>query len=131
MADHGVNLYGNVIIVNPRFAAEKPEAVKAFLRAFLKGMKDTIKEPALAVDSVVKRNDVAKKDVELERLQMAIRDNIVTTEVKAKGIGGIDPARLDQAIDQIGLTYNFKAKPNAADIFDSSFLPAEADRKLN
>ena len=25
MADHGVNLYGNAIIVNPKFAAEKPE----------------------------------------------------------------------------------------------------------
>ena len=28
MADYGVNLYGNAIIVNPKFAAEKPEAVK-------------------------------------------------------------------------------------------------------
>ncbi|MEA2929253.1 MAG: NitT/TauT family transport system substrate-binding protein, partial [Hyphomicrobiales bacterium] len=28
MADHGVNLYGNAVIVNPKFAAEKPEAVK-------------------------------------------------------------------------------------------------------
>src|ERR1043166_1720104 len=36
MADYGVNLYGNTIIVNPKFAAEKPEAVKAFLRAFTK-----------------------------------------------------------------------------------------------
>src|SRR4051812_12874778 len=26
MADYGVNLYGNAIIVNPKFAAEKPEA---------------------------------------------------------------------------------------------------------
>src|SRR4029078_13453454 len=36
MADYGVNLYGNTIIVNPKFAAEKPDAVKGFLRAFLK-----------------------------------------------------------------------------------------------
>src|SRR5215216_7529394 len=35
MADYGVNLYGNTIMVNPKFAAEKPEAVKAFLRAFV------------------------------------------------------------------------------------------------
>ena len=33
MADYGVNLYGNAIIVNPKFAAEHPEAVKGFLRA--------------------------------------------------------------------------------------------------
>jgi NitT/TauT family transport system substrate-binding protein len=128
MADHGVNLYGNAIIVNPKFAAEKPEAVKAFLRAFMKGLKDTVKDPASAVDSVVKRNDVAKKEVELERLQMALRDNILTPEVKAKGFGGVDPARLDKSIEQIALTYNFKAKPKGADVFDEQFLPPADDR---
>src|SRR5260370_24070417 len=68
MADHGVNLYGNAILVNPKFAAEKPEAVKAFLRAFVKGIKETVRSPSTAVDSVIKRNDVAKKAIELERL---------------------------------------------------------------
>ncbi|MGZ5827433.1 MAG: ABC transporter substrate-binding protein [Xanthobacteraceae bacterium] len=131
MADYGVNLYGNSIIVNPKFAAEKPEAVKGFLRAFLKGLKETVKEPAVAVDSVIKRNDVAKKDVELERLKIALRDNILTPEVKANGYGGVDMGKLDKSIDQIGLTYEFKAKPKGADIFDASFLPAAADRKAN
>ena len=131
MADYGVNLYGNTIIVNPKFAAEKPEAVKKFLNAFLKGLKDTVASPATAVDSVIKRNDVAKKPVELERLQMALRDNILTPEVKANGFGAVDMARLEKSIDQIALTYTFKAKPKAADIFDMSFLPAAADRKAN
>jgi len=132
MADYGVNLYGNAVIVNPKFAAEKPEAVKAFLRGLLKGLHETVKHPATAVESVLKRNDVAKKDVELERLQMAIRDNILTPEVKANGFGGVDPARLDKSIDQIALTYTFKnPKPKGSDIFDSSFLPSGADRKTN
>jgi NitT/TauT family transport system substrate-binding protein len=131
MANYGVNLYGNAIIVNPKFAAEKPQAVKAFLEAFVKGMKDTVKAPATAVDSVLKRNDVAKKPAELERLQMAIRDNIVTPEVRANGYGAVDMARLDKSIDQIAITYNFKAKPKGTDIFDPSFLPAAATRKVN
>lgn len=132
MADYGVNLYGNAIIVNPKFAAEHPDAVKGFLRAFMKGLKETVKSPATAVDSVLKRNDVAKKDVELERLNMAIRDNIVTAEVKANGYGGIDTARFAGAIDQIGLTYKFKAdKPKPEEIFDASYLPPAADRKVN
>jgi NitT/TauT family transport system substrate-binding protein len=129
MADHGVNLYGNTVIVNPKFAAEKPEAVKGFLRALTKGMQDTAKNPASTIDSVLKRNDVAKKEVELERLNMALKDNILTPEVKAKGFGGVDMAKLDKSIDQIALTYSFKAKPKGSDIFDASFLPAEAARK--
>jgi NitT/TauT family transport system substrate-binding protein len=132
MADYGVNLYGNAIIVNPKFAAEKPEAVKKFLNAFLKGLKDTVASPATAVDSVIKRNDVAKKPVELERLQMAIRDNILTDEVKKNGFGGVLMGRLDESIEQIALTYTFKgAKPKGSDIFDASFLPPEAARKVN
>jgi NitT/TauT family transport system substrate-binding protein len=131
MADYGVNLYGNSIIVNPKFAAEKPEAVKGFLRAFVKGLKETVKDPSTAVDSVIKRNDVAKKDIELERLKIALRDNILTSEVKANGYGGVDMARLDKSIDQIAETFEFKAKPKGADIFDASFLPSAADRKAN
>src|SRR6476659_6987366 len=38
MADHGVNLYSNTFIVNAKVAAEKPEAVKGFLRALTKGL---------------------------------------------------------------------------------------------
>ena len=52
MADHGVNLYGNAIIVNPKFAAENPDAVKEFLAAFVKGLKETVKNPDASVDSV-------------------------------------------------------------------------------
>src|SRR4051812_27138000 len=130
MADHGVNLYGNTIMVNPKFAAEKPEAVKAFLRAFTKGLHETVKNPASAVDSVLKRNDVAKKDVELERLHLALKDNILTPEVKKNGYGDVDMDRLDKSVDQIALTYQFKnAKPKGADVFDQSFLPTAAERK--
>jgi NitT/TauT family transport system substrate-binding protein len=132
MADYGVNLYGNAIIVNPKFAAEKPEAVKGFLRAFLKGLKETVRDPAAAVDSVIKRNDVAKKPVELERLRMALHDNILTPEVKANGYGGVDNDRLAKSIDQIALTYEFKNGKSKADAaFDPSFLPSAADRKAN
>jgi NitT/TauT family transport system substrate-binding protein len=131
MADYGLKLYGNAIIVNPKFAAEKPEAVKAFLHAFLQGLKDIVRRPAEAVDSLMRRDDTVKREVELERLRMAIRDNIVTPEVKANGYGTVDPARLTESIDQIGLIYTFKAKPKAEDIFDASFLPPAQERRVH
>ena len=132
MADYGVNLYGNTVFVSPKFLAEKPEAVKGFMRALIKGLKDTVKDPSTAVDSVIKRNDVAKKPVELERLNMALKDNVLTDEVKANGYGAIVDDRLAKSIDQIGLTYEFKnGKPKPGDIFDASFLPPAAERKVN
>ena len=132
MANYGVSLYGNAIMASPSFAADKPQAVRGFLRAFLKALKDTVKDPAGAIDSVMKRNEIANREIELDRLRLALRDNILTPEVKANGFGGVDLGRLDKAIDQIALTYTFKsARPNAGDIFDASFLPPSSDRKVD
>ena len=131
MANYGLQLYGNVIVVNSKFAAEKPEAVRSFLNAFTRSLRETIRHPDEAVQSILKRDDTARRDVELERLRMAIRENILTPEVIADGLGGVDPARLQQSIDQIGLVYTFKAKPNPAAVFDDSFLPPLAERKIH
>jgi NitT/TauT family transport system substrate-binding protein len=63
---------------------------------------------------------------------MAIRENIVTPEVKANGYGGIDEQRFARAIEQTTLAYKFKAaKPKLEDIFDPSFLPPAAILKFN
>jgi NitT/TauT family transport system substrate-binding protein len=131
MANYGLQLYGTVIVVNSKFATEKPEAVRSFLNAFTRSLRETIRYPDEAVQSILKRDDTARKDVELERLRMAIRENILTPEVIADGLGGVDPARLQQSIDQIGLVYTFKAKPNPAAAFDDSFLPPLAERKIH
>ena len=63
---------------------------------------------------------------------MAIRENIVTPEVKANGYGTIDEQRFASAIDQIAMVYKFKAaKPKLDDVFDLSFLPTLKERKFN
>ena len=131
MADYGVNLYGSAIIVNPKFAAEHADAVKGFLRAFLRGLKATVASPASALNSVLDRIEPASKELELERLNIVIGQNILTPEVKAHGYGGVDSARFAQALDELALTYKFKEKPKLGDVFDASFLPPESERKAN
>ncbi len=131
MADYGVKLYGSAIIVNPKFASEHPDAVKGFLRAFLKGLKQTVAAPAASIGFVLERADGARKNLELDRLKMVIRDNILTPEVKANGYGGIEEARFAQSLDQLAVAYKFKAaKPKPNDIFDASFLPPADERKV-
>ena len=131
MADYGFKLYGSAIIVNSKLATEQSETVKAFLRALTKGMKDTIRNPSGAITAVLKRDEAAKRDVELERLRMAIRDNVLTSEVRANGLGAINNARFEESIGQIALTHSFKVKPKAEDIFDATFLPPLTDRRAN
>jgi NitT/TauT family transport system substrate-binding protein len=130
MSDYGLVLYGNAIMVNPDYAKAHPKVVAGFVRATIKGMLDTIKDPDTAIKSVMKRNETANEKVELARLKMALRDNVVTPWVKANGFGGVDMARLSKSIEQIGVTYTFKAKPKASDIFTDTYLPTAAERKL-
>ncbi len=131
MADHGLVLYGNAIMVNPEFAKANPKVVAGFVRATIKGIIDTYKDPEGAIKSVMKRNETADEKIELARLKMSLRDNFITAWVKANGVGGIDEKRMAQAIEQIGVTYEFKnAKPKPADLFDSTYLPPAGERKL-
>jgi NitT/TauT family transport system substrate-binding protein len=130
MADYGVDLYCNTIIVSPAFAEANPEAVKGFLRALNKAIKETIADPDSAIEYVTAANAIVDRDTDLERLRMAIEQNILTEEVVADGLGAVDMDRLASAIDQIGLTYEFQAKPTADASFDSSFLPEAPERSV-
>jgi NitT/TauT family transport system substrate-binding protein len=130
-ADYGCEAYGFAVIVNPAFAASKPDAVKGFVRAVIAGTDLAIKQPGRAIDEVVNRMEGGSRDLELERLQTLIAENIVTSEVKRNGIGGVDPARLDRSIDQVGEDFKFTKRPAAADIFDDSFLPPLDSRLIN
>jgi NitT/TauT family transport system substrate-binding protein len=129
--DYGCEAYGFAVIVNPAFAAAKPEAVKGFLRAAIAGTQLAIREPERAVDEVVSRMDDGSRDLELERLRAVISDNILTGEVRRNGIGGINRTRLSRSIDQIAEDFKFRKRPSPAEIFDDSFLPPLNGRLVN
>ncbi|ALI54116.1 ABC transporter substrate-binding protein [Celeribacter marinus] len=130
MADYGVDLYGNAIIVNTDFAAANPELVTGFLSAVAMGWKDAIATPDAAITALMERNPAADAALETERLQMAIDANVLTDFVIANGIGSIDADRMANAIEQTKSVYEFQNEPNAALYFDPSYLPTDGSLKL-
>ena len=130
-ADYGCEAYGFAVVVNPAFAATKPDAVKGFVRALIAGVNATVKEPARAADEAANRIDDGDRDLERERLRSVLIDNILTDEVKRNGLGGIEPPRLERSIDQIAQDFKFRKRPSAGDIFDDRFLPPVAARLIN
>ena len=124
MADHGLKLYGNAVIVNTDYAAANADTVKAFLGAVAAGWKDAIANPTSAAEALVKRNPAADAALEERRLELAIDANVLTDYVKANGMGGIDNARFAAAIEQLSETYDYKAAPDAALYFTDAYLPA-------
>ena len=104
------------------------KAAAGFVKATLRGIQDTIRNPDAAIDSLMKRHPIAKRDVELERLKLSLQKNFVTPDVQKNGIGGVDMKRLERSIDQIGLTFQYSNKPKAADVFTAQYLPAREQR---
>lgn len=123
MADYGVAHYGNVIIVNTDFAEANPEAVIGFLRAVAQGLRDTVADPEAGIAALAARNPALDPELELERLQIALRDNILTDWVLANGLGGIDADRMALSLEQIGMVYEFQGGVDAGRYFTSAFLP--------
>jgi NitT/TauT family transport system substrate-binding protein len=82
------------------------------------------------VQLAIKRNDIARFEVELERLKMSFENNVMTPYARASGFGGIDPARWNRALDQLGLTFEFKNKTRAGEAFTDAFLPPVAERRF-
>ena len=130
MADYGVDLYGNTIIVNTDFAAQNPQAVTGFLTAIAMGWKEAIADPAKAIDSLLQRNPAADAELEQRRLQMAIDANVLTDYVQQNGLGGVDEARLAAAVEQTKQVYEFQTEPDPAAFFDPQYLPPAEDRML-
>jgi len=130
-SDYGSTAYGLAIIVNPKFAAEKPEAVKGFIRAVAGGTQLTVQQPSQAIDDVLTQMENGSHELELERLRAAIHDNILTDDVRRDGLGGIDPARFESSIGEIAEDFTFRKRPTASDVFDDAFLPGSVGRKIN
>jgi NitT/TauT family transport system substrate-binding protein len=130
MSRYGLELYGNVVFASTKRLTESPDAVRAFLRGLVRGLKDTVRDPGAAVSAVMRRDARLNRDIELERLEIAIRDCLVTPEVRANGLGGIEPDRFEVAVRQLGIGQAFRMAPKLAAVFDASFLPDDEERRL-
>lgn len=130
MGENGLDLYGNVVMVNPAFAAENPDAVKGFLRALIRGFQDTVADPEASVDYVIKRNGVLNRDVEIDRINMAIAQSINTPAVQQNGFGGVDMDKLAKTMEWLSISMGVENPPAPGDVFDASFLPPKEERML-
>lgn len=126
-ADHGVKLYGNVIIASPKLVKENPAAVKAFLTAFARGAKEVMANPDAAIDYVKQRDGIINTELEKRRLRMAIDAVVASPDARAEGFGQVNPARLSLMASQVSDAFNTKTRVNADTVWNGSMLPSKAD----
>jgi NitT/TauT family transport system substrate-binding protein len=127
-AKHGLDLYGNAVMCSRKFAEEKPEVVRSFLRALTRAWQDTLANPEEAIAYVKQRDPLIDPKVELERLLLAINVCMLTPDVLERGFGDARPDRLERAIALVAEGFGLPLVPNIADVFTSEFLPPLSER---
>jgi NitT/TauT family transport system substrate-binding protein len=125
--EFGVKLYGNAIIASPKLLKDNPAAVKAFLAAFARGMKDVIANPAAAIADVKARDGIINVALETRRLQLAIDTVINSPNARAEGFGQVNAPRLALMASQVSDAFNTKSRVNPDAVWSSAFLPSKAE----
>ena len=126
-ASHGVQLYGNVVIASPKLLAEKPEAVRAFLKAFAQGAKEAIANPEAAIASLKAKDGLVNAPLEVKRLNLTIETAIDSQGARAEGFGRLRPERLQKMAEQVASAYTTKNPVPASAVWNGSFLPTAAE----
>jgi NitT/TauT family transport system substrate-binding protein len=117
-ADAGVSFYGNGIIATDNTIATKPEIVRRFVAATIRGMKDAFADPEEAGRIMSKFHPtvdpvVAKGETE------AVAE---LAQVKGRELGLIDPARVEDTINVVNSVFKLKAPVTVSDLYAPGFV---------
>ncbi len=128
--DHGLDLFGGALLTTRRFIQANPEGVRRATAALVRGFRETIRDEAgmmAVLRQVEPLTDVA---METERHRMNMARVVMTDNVRQNGISNVDMARLQRGVTAVEEAYGLPPRVQAAQIYDASFLPPAADRRI-
>ncbi len=120
-------LPGSVVMASPTALRERPDTIKAALRAINRGLVDTLADPDAAVAAAIQRNPTLDPVVERARLIDTIAGELEHPEVATLGLGAITPGRLGKAVTLLAESQGLELEPGAV-LFSADYLPPLADR---
>ncbi len=123
--EFGLRVYGNAILVNPKFLADNPKAVAGFVKAYHAALKATLANTREAVKTVKEMDANADEQFEWRRARLAFDTFVNTPTVQETGLGFIDMKRVQSNIDLVTSAYKLTSKPQAAAIARADFVPAK------
>ena len=89
-------LYGNAIITRTDLAKQHPDQVKKFTGALLKGLQDTIDDPAAAAK--IMKKYVPNTDLEVATKELELMKHYVKPDGFNGALGEVDTARVEKVI---------------------------------
>jgi NitT/TauT family transport system substrate-binding protein len=126
--DYGMNLYSNTVIVSKDLVTKNPDAVRGFIKALNRGIKDALADRDAAVASVLKREPLLNAKVERERLDLTFDFDMSAPEMKNIGLGDVMDSRVEQNIKIMVDANSLPQTPTVGTVFDRRFLPPASER---
>lgn len=120
-SDVMVDLYGNALITSTKIAKEKPEMVKRFTQALLKGLEYSLANPKEAAEILKKNVDATNPmaaQAELELMAAYVRSNNSGTV-----LGTIDSGRVAKSIALLQAAGTLKPGMTPEKIIDFNLVP--------
>jgi NitT/TauT family transport system substrate-binding protein len=118
-SDAGLSYYSSGIVATDATIASKPDLVRRFVAATIRGMKDAFADPAAAgaiMQKIVPQVDatVAKKETE------AVAE---LAQIPGQPLGEIDPPRIDATVNVVKGAFQLATPVAAADVYAPGFVP--------
>ena len=117
-ADSGVNFYGNGIIATDATIASKPDLIRRFAAATIRGMADGFADPAEAGRIMHKYHPTVDAAVARGETEAVAE----LAQVKGQPLGLIDPARVQQTIDAVTSVFKLKTPVTVNDVYAPGFV---------
>lgn len=128
-SDFGVDLYGHALLTTPEFAAKHPEAIRKLVKGVVAAFKAAIKDPAVAIAAIKKRDPLVDDTTERSRLDLVIKNAILTADVLKNGLGSVDTGRMQKTIKTVTSAFHVPEVDVKA-IYTPDYLPPQADRQV-
>ncbi|MFG2105028.1 ABC transporter substrate-binding protein [Micromonospora echinaurantiaca] len=115
------DLYGNVLITSAKIAKEKPEMVKRFTAALLKGLEYSLANPKEAAELLKKNVDATNIDAAAAELQLMA--GYVRSSNSGTAIGTLDSGRVAKSIAILQGAGSLKQNITPDQIIDFNLAP--------
>jgi NitT/TauT family transport system substrate-binding protein len=126
--DYGIVTHGYTIFTTERMIKERPEVVKRFLAATLRGVRSSVESPGEANKAIMRHDPTLKEDIGMKR-QLAV--NAVTSDTERYPAGYMDGAMFEETYGRL-LEEGVLATPfDVSAVYTTRFLGEIYGRKFN
>jgi NitT/TauT family transport system substrate-binding protein len=121
-SDYGVDYYSLGFIASDRTIADRPDVVRRFLLATMKGYAWSIKNTTKAADDYMKNFPESSREITLQQWDAAL-PLILSDNVKKNGFGFLEKGKMAETLRLIVTSQKIDSSMEVTDIFDTRFVP--------